>query len=99
MGKAGECHASGLTIQKIEMLLTYSVCTFEVPFLDSGAICCLEWIRHCDVAWPKLMGCVRGKSTENNMVLMAALQDLEGFMGPNPSMVRSRGRPFASDLV
>ena len=76
----GERHASCLAIQQSEMLLAYGACASALQLFDSFPIRGLERSEHRHVTWLKLMGRMRGKSTENDIVLMTELQDLEGFM-------------------
>jgi hypothetical protein len=51
-----------------------------VQLFDSFPICGLEWSEHRNVTWLKVMGRVRGKSAENDIVRMIELQDLEGLL-------------------
>jgi hypothetical protein len=80
----GKRHVSDLTIEKSEMLLTYSVCTATVQLFDSLPICRLKRTEYRDITGLKFVGCMGGKPAEDDVVLVTELQYFKGFVRTKP---------------
>jgi hypothetical protein len=65
----GQCRTPRLVIKQSEMLLTDCACTFAVQLFHMFTISGPGRSKHSDIAWLKLVGCVRRKAAESDVVL------------------------------
>jgi hypothetical protein len=72
----GQCRTPRLVIKQNEMLLSDYTCTFAVQLFHMFTISGLGRSKHSDIAWLKLVGCVRRKAAENDVLITK----LQGFI-------------------
>ena len=80
------------------MLLTDYACTFAVQLFYMFTISGLERSKHSDITWLRLVGCVRRKAAQNDVVLVTKLHHFEGFMRPG-SIIYQDPRPMVCAAV
>lgn len=80
------------------MLLTNGFDSSAAHLFREITICRLERAKNCHVTWLKLMGCLRGKATENDVVVTSKLLNFQRFVG-HETVVDQDAWPAVSALL